>query len=74
MFDAIDWAASSSSSTDRIDQIAAVAAATCTDRSTSRWKQKTNEPTGRGSVSKPTFNLQLKPYDLTTTYTLARHP
>jgi hypothetical protein len=53
LFDASDWAASSSSSMqDRIDQIAAVATVTCTDRSKSRWKQKANEPRERGSAPK----------------------
>jgi hypothetical protein len=39
---------------DRIDQIAAVATVTGTDRSKSRWKTKTNEPRGRGSAPKLT--------------------
>src|ERR1700741_2324999 len=52
----LDWARPSSSSTDRIDQIAAVAAATCTDRSTSRWTQN-QRATGRGSASKNTQTL-----------------
>jgi hypothetical protein len=58
MFDALDWAASSSSSTDRIDQIAAPAAVGCTDRSKSRWKEKHQRAKGRGSVLKFNFNLK----------------
>jgi hypothetical protein len=50
--------------TDRIDQIAAVTTVTCTDRSKSRWKQKTNEPTGRGSAPKLTATFD--PLDIMT--------
>jgi hypothetical protein len=42
---------------DRIDQIAAATAVATTDRSKSRWKNKTNEQQGRGSAPEKTFNL-----------------
>jgi hypothetical protein len=41
----------------------------CTDRSKSRWKNKTNEQQGRGSAPKKHFNLDQQSYELTTTYT-----
>src|SRR5437660_12706322 len=53
----LDWARPSSSSTDRIDHIAAVASVTGTDRSRSRWKIKTNAQNRKRKRSRENFNL-----------------
>src|SRR5205085_5367260 len=62
----LDWARPCSSSTDRIDQIAAVATVTCTDRSKSRWKINQRAKTGRGSAPEETSTSTNKPYELTS--------
>jgi hypothetical protein len=59
---------------DRIDQIAAATAVASTDRSKSRWKNKTNEQTEEEALQGEPSTPINKPYDLTITYTtLARH-
>jgi hypothetical protein len=56
----LDWARPSSSSTDRIDQIAAATAVASTDRSKSRWKNKNQRAKKEEEAPpKPTLNPNL---------------
>src|SRR6266403_3938396 len=52
---------------DALDHSATAVAST--NRSKSRWKNKTSEQQGRGSAPGKTFNRDQQSYELTTTYT-----
>src|SRR6266403_5650703 len=52
---------------DALDHSATAVAST--NRSKSRWKNKTSEQQGRGSAPSRTFNRDQQSYELTTTYT-----
>src|SRR5260370_42316731 len=61
----LDWTRPSSSSTDRIDQIAAATAVASTDRSKSRWKQNQRANKEEEALQKTSTAIN-KAYELTT--------